>query len=162
MKKFGILSDTHVQTLIPEYLSLVEELFQGVDEILHCGDIVSHMVLEELRTIAPVRAVAGNMDPYTLKAELPSVSTFSVEGVEFGMTHGSGGPVGIQERIRKLFRKEIQVILFGHTHYPFNQYIGKTLFFNPGSIVDKRFAPFNSAGIITVNNEIVQGEIIRL
>ena len=41
------------------------------DLILHAGDVVAAPVLEELGRLAPVEAVAGNMDDAELLATLP-------------------------------------------------------------------------------------------
>ena len=55
--RLGILSDTH-NLLRGEVLSVLE----GVDCILHAGDICRPDILEKLETIAPVYAVRGNAD----------------------------------------------------------------------------------------------------
>ncbi|RUM87908.1 MAG: YfcE family phosphodiesterase, partial [Thermodesulfatator sp.] len=55
--KTGIISDTH--GTLPEK---VLDIFQGVDLILHAGDIGSLHIIKELGSIAPVKAVHGNMD----------------------------------------------------------------------------------------------------
>ena len=60
--KIGVLSDTHVPHAFPVLPPKVFEVFAGADLILHAGDIVSLDVLTELEAIAPVEAVAGNMD----------------------------------------------------------------------------------------------------
>jgi hypothetical protein len=64
---------------------------------------------------------------------------------------------------KKLLNKlgRLDCIVFGHTHYPVNQKIDGVYFFNPGSAVDKRFAPFRSIGILEVGNEIT-GTIITI
>lgn len=55
--EIGIISDTH-GLVRPE----VYEAFEGVDLILHAGDIGSLDVIIELEPVAPVRAVVGNID----------------------------------------------------------------------------------------------------
>ena len=60
--KVGVISDTHVPAIVPSLPPAVFDIFKGVDLILHAGDIVDLSVLDELRAIAPVEAVAGNMD----------------------------------------------------------------------------------------------------
>ena len=60
--KVGVLSDTHVPTIVSALPPAIYDIFQGVDLILHAGDIVELSVLDDLRAIAPVEAVAGNVD----------------------------------------------------------------------------------------------------
>src|SRR5258705_84901 len=61
------LSDTHVLGLISDTHGLVRpgvhDALTGVELILHAGDVGGSTILDELRLIAPVRAVFGNTDP---------------------------------------------------------------------------------------------------
>ncbi|HTZ11350.1 MAG TPA: metallophosphoesterase family protein, partial [Candidatus Margulisiibacteriota bacterium] len=54
------------------------------------------------------------------------------------------------------------VIIFGHSHSPLNEKIGNTLYFNPGSATDKIFAPYNSYGVIEVNESGIKAKIVRI
>ncbi|MGI6097446.1 MAG: metallophosphoesterase family protein [Dethiobacteria bacterium] len=65
--KVGVLSDTHIPTRARALPSRIYEIFADVDMILHAGDIADESVLEELKTLAPIEAVAGNTDSYQLK-----------------------------------------------------------------------------------------------
>jgi len=110
-------------------------------------------VLEGLREIVEVKAVYGNMDSGELKRMLPDKRTIDVAGRQIGLFHGSGGPWGMAERVRPLFG-DIDVIIFGHSHLSFNEYIRGTLMFNPGRARD-------SFGILTIEKEI-EAEIVRV
>src|SRR5450756_361129 len=82
---YGILSDTHGR--LP---ASVSEAFDGVQRIFHCGDVGAQAILNELMLIAPVTAVAGNMDPWPLSGALPDTV---VDRAEFGvvaMAHTAG------------------------------------------------------------------------
>ena len=72
--RIGVLSDTHIPTrarcLPPEIFTV----FKNVELILHAGDLVDPLVLSELETLAPVQAVAGNMDPPGLQSCLAGKS----------------------------------------------------------------------------------------
>jgi putative phosphoesterase len=65
-KLIGVISDTH-GLLRPEAVAAL----QGVDLILHAGDVGSAEVLETLKDIAPVVAVRGNNDRGAWANELP-------------------------------------------------------------------------------------------
>jgi len=56
-------------------------------------------------------------------------------------------------RMRKEF-EGVDVIVFGHSHKPFNQIINGILMFNPGSPTDKIFTNTNSFGILELNKKI--------
>ncbi len=159
--KIAVLSDTHIPTVA---LNLPEKLMKaihGVNMILHAGDICSHDLLIELSTIAPVKAVAGNMDTATLGHILPKKLTLNLEGHKIGLIHGFGPPDGMVNRIKKEFNK-VSCVVFGHTHQPMNKLVDKVLFFNPGSSTDKRFAEHNTFGMLEVTADSVKGSIINL
>ena len=150
--KIGVISDTHAQNIDDIPSSLIDEL-EKLDLVIHAGDITERDVLEGLREIGEVKAVHGNMDSNELKRMLPDRRTLDIEGKQIGVCHGSGGPWGIAERVRSLFG-EVDVIIFGHSHLPCNEYIRGTLMFNPGRTRD-------SFGILTIEKEI-KAEIIKL
>ena len=150
--KIGVISDTHAQTIEDIPLAIMEAL-EDVDFIIHAGDITERAVLEGFREIGEVKAVYGNMDSGELKRMLPDKRIIDVEGRQVGLAHGSGGPWGMEERVRLLFG-EVDVIIFGHSHLSFNEYIRGTLMFNPGRARD-------SFGILTIEKEI-KAEILRV
>ena len=132
--------------------SSIVDALEKVDLIIHAGDITERAVLEGLREIGEVKAVHGNMDSAELKRMLPDRRTIDIEGRQIGICHGSGGPWGIAERVRLLFG-EVDVVIFGHSHLSFNEYIRGTLMFNPGRARD-------SFGIVTIEKEI-KAEMIK-
>ena len=158
--RIGVLSDTHIPVAAREIPGKVLELLGGVDLIVHAGDILQLTVLEELRELAEVRAVHGNMDTHSVREKLPEMDTFEVQGFKIGIIHGSGPHYGIESRIRERFN-QVDVIIYGHSHLPKSEIIDGVLFFNPGSPTDKIFAPYNSFGILTIDKEI-KGKIIRI
>jgi putative phosphoesterase len=149
--KIGVISDTHVQTIEDVPPSILKAL-EDVDLIIHAGDFTERAVLEGLRELGEVKAVHGNMDSGELKRMLPDRRTIDIGGKQIGLVHGSGGPWGIAERVRPLFG-EVDVIIFGHSHLSFNDYVRGTLMFNPGRARD-------SFGILTIDKEI-KAEILR-
>ena len=158
--KVGVLSDTHVPGAASALPPAVFEIFKDVDLILHAGDIVELSVLDELRAIAPVEAVAGNMDGAEAHRRLPERKVLSLGRFSVGLTHGKYRIDRQHEMIRKEFGL-IDLIVYGHSHTPFWGAVDGVLFLNPGSPTDKRYAPYNSVAVLRVGEELT-AEIIRL
>jgi len=157
----GVISDTHISGSEKEIPPRVYEIFKRVDLILHAGDLVDLSVLDMLSAIAPVNAVAGNMDLPETKAKLPAKMEIKAGAFTIGLIHGWGAPVGIRERIIKSFPQQTACCVYGHTHHPYNQREDGVLFFNPGSATDTVFSPFRSVGLLKIE-ESIEGEIVRL
>lgn len=158
--KIGVLSDTHVPAIAPSLPAAVFELFKDVDLILHAGDIVELSVLDELRAIAPVEAVAGNMDGGDVHRALPVKKIIPVGKFRIGLIHGKWKLDIQKEMIRKEF-DNVDLIVYGHSHSPFWGMVDGVLFLNPGTPTDKRWAPFNSVAILEAGEELT-AEIIRI
>ncbi len=158
--KVGVLSDTHVPTAAPSLPASVFDIFKGVDLILHAGDIVELSVLDELRAIAPVEAVAGNMDDSEAHLRLPYKKVIPLGRFSVGLIHGKYKMDIQKEMIRKEF-KNVDLIVYGHSHTPFWGRVGDVYFLNPGSPTDKRYAPYNSVALLHIGDEL-SAEIIRL
>ena len=159
--RIGVISDTHIKNKNEALPKVICEEFKNVDMILHAGDLVKISVLDELKKFAEVKAVVGNMDYPEVVSSLPKKELIKIGKFKIGLIHGYGPPEGLIERIRKEFDGQIDAIIFGHSHRPVNELIDNILFFNPGSPTDKIFAPYNSFGIIEINNKI-KAKIITL
>ena len=81
--RLGIISDTH-NLLRPQ----VFDVFKGVDQILHAGDIGELDILAVLESIAPVSAVWGNTDGFEVRARVPERIEVRIEGFDFLLIHG--------------------------------------------------------------------------
>lgn len=158
--KVGVLSDTHMPTIVTALPAVIFELFKGVELILHAGDIVELSVLEELQAIAPVEAVAGNMDGPEVHACLPSKKILTLSRYTVGLIHGKFKIDVQKEMIRKEF-DHVDLIVYGHSHTPFWGNVNGVYMLNPGSPTDKRHAPFNSVAILEAGDEL-KAEIIRI
>lgn len=159
--KIGVISDTHISSNhegVPE--DLLNKL-RGVDLILHAGDLLVLGVLEDLREVAPVEAVAGNMDDPQVKEALPQQRIISLENVRIGLIHGWGSPMGLPERVMGEFAEDVRVVVFGHSHRAYQRRMGEMLLFNPGSARRDLFSPVRSYGLLTIDGEQVEGEILR-
>ena len=150
--RIGVVSDTHA-TSFDQLPDRILTALAEVDLIVHTGDFVTRDVLDGLKKLGEVKAVRGNMDSGELKRILPEKELLIIEGKRIGITHGSGPPYGIDDRVGKVF-EEVDIIVYGHSHYSQNELKRGILFFNPGQAR-------NSFGILTVG-EKVEGEIIGL
>jgi putative phosphoesterase len=130
--------------------------------IIHAGDLEQSDVLEWLGRIAPVEAVAGNMDTREVKATLPAKRVLELGGFRIGLVHGWGPPSGVPGRAVGAFAgEEVDLIVFGHTHQPGDLELEGMRLFNPGSPTDRVFSPYRSVGLLTLADEI-ETRIIRL
>ena len=159
--KIGVISDTHIPertTVIPSELS---QIFKDVDLIIHVGDLVCLDVIEQLKKIAPVKAVYGNMDNHEVRRTLPEKEILTIGKFKIGLFHGKGPPNRIVACVKEVFQEKLDLIIFGHSHTPMCEKHEGILFFNPGSPTDTTFAPFRSCGMLEINDEI-KGTIIKL
>ncbi len=125
--RIAILSDTH--GLLRR--DVVAEI-QDCTHILHAGDIVKEMDLDELRLYGAIYAVRGNNDVWQpgLK-DLAGILRFEIAGVSFLMTHDR------YDVPRNL--NGVQVVVFGHSHRYCEEWIDGRLWLNPGSCGRARF-----------------------
>ena len=130
--RIGLISDTHGQLR-----ARVLELFDGVDLILHAGDIGNLGIITELEAIAPVHAVHGNTDDSAIAARFGESVELEIDGIRIAMTHGHrlGSPTA--PGLRRMF-PAADVIVYGHTHVQrIDQ--GRPLVINPGAAGPARF-----------------------
>lgn len=149
-----VLADTHIRrgssrTLPPR----VRELADAADHILHAGDVVVADVLEDLRGHAPVHAVLGNNDR-ELIGELPETVELDLAGVRVAMVHDSGATRGRTARLRRRF-PDADVVVFGHSHIPWDTADGGQVLFNPGSPTERRRQPHHTAGVLRLDDGVI-------
>ena len=159
IKKIGVISDTHIPVRADRIPQKVFEIFKDVDIILHAGDLAQPEVIDELKKIAPVVAVRGNMDKF--ESTLPEKIIIHINNkFKIGLYHGEGSPDDLNQRIISYFT-DVNCIVFGHTHHSFNEVVNNVLLFNPGSACDTVFTDINSIGILHINEKI-RGEILKI
>ena len=160
--RIGIISDTH----IPDFRQLPESIWQhfaDVELIIHAGDLSILRVIAELETIAPVVAVQGNVEGDEVVKKLPVKREIVVGHCRIGIVHILGDSRNRARVARQEF-PNARVVVFGHSHIPWNQEYNGLLLFNPGSATDRRRQPRCSIGMLYMDDEAgsVQGEIIWL
>lgn len=153
-RQFGLISDTH-GLLRPG----VHEALSGVALILHAGDVGGSGILDELRLIAPVRAVFGNTDPAG-DPELADEILMNVEGVSVHVSHGH--EVGSPTPERLADRYDADVVVYGHTHRPLVTKLGGRLFVNPGAAGPRRFNLVPSVARLTISGGNAEVEIVEI
>lgn len=157
--KIGVISDTHIRSSAKLLPNIIHEVFEGVDMILHAGDILIEEVIIELETIAPVYAVAGNNDGYDMLDKYRTKKIIEVNGKRIGLTHGSSRGRTYMNAYAEFAGEKLDCVVYGHSHKPHSEVIDGVLFFNPGSPTSRRFEPRYSLGILYVDKDI-KGEII--
>jgi putative phosphoesterase len=152
--KIGVISDTH-NYFDPQ----IPVLFAGVKHILHAGDIGLPWVILELEQIAPVTAVLGNNDAGLSYQE---TEVIKLAHRKFLIHHIVDVNRPSETVSRQITRERPDVVVFGHSHKPFNQVMGKTLYFNPGYAGKPRFGDPRSIAILHCGTEEIRPEFINL
>jgi putative phosphoesterase len=149
--RIGVVADTHHPEFLPDLPERLFELLEGVELILHAGDVGGRETLERLARIAPVQAVRGDHDRGL--TELPSERVLEADGRRIALVHGNRtrlieepvtfvGTVtlgylwptpGLDRWLRARF-PDADVIVHGHTHEPRLRRVGGTVIFNPGAV----------------------------
>lgn len=149
--KIAIISDTH-GLLRPEALTAIE----GVELILHGGDIGSADILSQLAQIAPVHAVRGNNDlnlPWA--TDLPDHLTLNLNGWPTLLTHDIADVPALLESLTRL-------IITGHSHKPLIEWRGDRLYLNPGSAGRRRFKLPVTLALLDIHAEALEPQLIHL
>jgi putative phosphoesterase len=166
--RVGVISDTHIhnEAELETLKRIFKDYFSDIDLLLHAGDLVDLSVYNWLNQQVDTVAVRGNMDHPDVLKTLPEIRVIEAGGFRIGLAHGQGSPNGLVERIKGKFelagnKGKLDCIVHGHTHWAVNKIIDDTLFFNPGSPTDTRFAPYNSVGFLEIGKKI-EGTIKRM
>jgi putative phosphoesterase len=149
--RIGVLSDTH-GLLRPEVLPALE----GVDHILHAGDVGDPAILAALRTVAPFTAIRGNIDRTGLCAALPAIELVELAGTSFYMLHD------VKQLDLDPAAAGIAVVVSGHSHKPLIEHRRGVLYLNPGSAGPRRFSLPITLAMVTLCKSAPHAKIIDL
>jgi putative phosphoesterase len=150
----GLISDTH-GLVRPEVFGALE----GVELILHAGDVGGHEILVELGAIAPVRAVYGNCDSPG-EPGLAATIGLRIEGMTIHVSHGH--ELGRPTAEKLLRRYDADILVYGHTHLPLIERSGSRLVVNPGGAGPRRFDLKPSVAKLTIENGRADVQVIWL
>jgi uncharacterized protein len=151
MHYIGVISDTH-GLLRPQAV----EALRGSSLIIHAGDVGVPEILDELRRIAPVFAVRGNVDRGAWANDLPETEIVEVEN-------------GLLYVLHDIAALELdppsagfRAVIYGHSHQPTSETRDGVLYFNPGSAGPRRFSLPITIGRLTLSGDALAAEIIEL
>ena len=154
----GVVSDTHGY-LDPRAVPLL----QGVDHILHAGDIGDAAIIDRLAAIAPVTTVRGNNDKSGPESLFPEDATLELEDCLVYLTHQVKLPRDENDpKLRPFLEMGATVVVSGHSHMPLQRRLGPVLFFNPGAAGKRRFKLLPSIGTLTLEDGRAEGALIPL
>jgi putative phosphoesterase len=160
--RLAVISDTHLPRGIRAIPAACLQRLAEADAILHAGDFTSSAILAELEGLGkPLHAVHGNVDDAVLRARLPEQRLVIAGGARIGMVHDAGPAQGRLARMRKRF-PTAQAVVYGHSHIPLHEEQDGFQIFNPGSPTDRRRQPTHTMGMATVQDGLVDFELIVL
>ena len=147
----GVIADTH-GFLLPAAIKALK----GVDLIVHAGDIGNTEVLDNLKSIAPVFAVKGNMDMTKGLRELPETEVIEVGDVLLYAIHN----------IHRLdivpSKAGFSAVIFGHLHCPSVSEQSGVLFLNPGSAAQPRRNYPATLALLHVSGNSIKTQIVDI
>lgn len=147
--KIALISDTHIPESLDRLPDTLMSHLDGVDAILHAGDIVSNDVLKTLAAIAPTTAVAGNMDPPEVAGKLSDKELVALNGRLIGLKHGhqahqlqshyigkpyDGPEMELFFQLMSSQLPQAEIIVFGHFHRAVITQWNSIMFINPGAV----------------------------
>lgn len=147
----SVISDTHC-LLRPEAI----EALRGSELILHAGDVGAPEILEQLREVAPVTAVRGNVDTQQWARRLPQTEVVEIGGISIYMLHN------LDDLDLKPEAAGFHVVVYGHSHQPKIEEKNGVMYFNPGSAGPRRFHLPVSVGKLVIKDGEIHGELVEL
>ncbi len=147
----GVISDTH-GLLRPDAIAAL----RGSDHIIHAGDIGAPEILGELRKLAPVAAIRGNVDRAPWARKLPATEVVEIGGVSIYILHN------LKELDLKPEAAGFAAVISGHSHMPGQETKNGVLYFNPGSAGPRRFRLPITVGRLLIEGSAIHGEILPL
>nr|WP_288453046.1 metallophosphoesterase family protein [uncultured Pseudomonas sp.] len=149
--KIGLIADTH-GLLRPQALAALE----GVDHLIHAGDIGGPQILAELERIAPLSVVRGNNDGDAWADGIPEHLTLRFGAISLYVLHD------LKQLAIDPKAEGIDVVIAGHSHKPLHDVRDGVLYLNPGSAGPQRFKLPIGVAILHIDGGGVHAEMITL
>lgn len=149
--RIGIISDTH-GLLRPE----AQQALAGVKLIIHAGDVGAPEILTQLKLIAPVFAVRGNVDTQPWAQELPLTSAVEIAGFNFYVLHN------LRDLDLKPQAAGFHALISGHTHQAEQRCDSGVLYLNPGSAGPRRFHLPITLALLEIGRKPWKVEMVHL
>jgi uncharacterized protein len=151
VRVIGVISDTH-GLLRPEAV----DALNGVELILHAGDIGGEHIINKLKTIAPVIAVRGNNDRDDWAKDLPETTIVAAGSIRIYMLHDK------KQLDIDPADAGFKVVISGHSHKPSIEHKSGVLYLNPGSAGRRRFKLPITLAILEIEGENVSAKLVHL
>lgn len=151
MAEIGVISDTH-GLLRPQAV----QALQGVEMILHAGDVGSPEILAALRQLAPLRAVRGNTDRGDWARALPLTEAVEAGQAWLYLLHD------LAQLDLDPAAAGFAAVISGHSHRPLIERRNGVLYLNPGSAGPRRFHLPVTLARLRVEPADIQAQIIEL
>jgi uncharacterized protein len=136
-----LLADTHLPRRAKDLPDAVWAEVERADVVVHAGDWVEVDLLDRLEARSRrVLACWGNNDGSDLRQRLPEVARAELAGVRVAVVHETGGREGRDARMRAAY-PDTDLLVFGHSHIPWDTSHHGLRLLNPGSPTDRRRQP---------------------
>src|SRR2546430_535556 len=149
--RIGIISDTHGLLR-----SEAVELLRGSEHIIHAGDIGAPEIIPELRKIAPVTAIRGNVDTQAWAQSFAETEVVELGGLDIYILHDVNA-IDLNPKAAGF-----AAVISGHSHKPKQEIKDGVLYFNPGSAGPRRFNLPISIGRLKIVDGKVSGDILQI
>ncbi|MDX2564487.1 YfcE family phosphodiesterase [Streptomyces sp. TX20-6-3] len=147
-----LTSDTHLPVRAASLPAALMAAVDDADAVVHAGDWIDEATLDLLESRSRrLIGVYGNNDGPELRLRLPEVAHADLEGVRFGVVHETGPAAGRERRCAARF-PDLDVLVFGHSHIPWDTTAGSLRLLNPGSPTDRRRQPSCTFMTLTVED----------
>ncbi len=167
--KIGLISDTHMPGTIKALWPQVFEAFEGVDAILHAGDLHTLEIVDRLSELAPTWVAAGNGDVGITDERLRDTWMLPFEDLHIGMIHQFPSPVRksgqyLSDYVDRHFVAPPHVMIYGHTHLESIHHVDNLICINPGSptLPQNQSLRFGTIGLLDITGSTLTATILQL
>ncbi|MBT2449751.1 YfcE family phosphodiesterase [Streptomyces sp. ISL-43] len=146
-----LTSDTQVPARAKRLPEALLAAVDAADAVIHAGDWTDEATLDLLESRSRLLiGVYGNIDGPAMRRRLPEVARAELGGLRFAVVHETGPAAGRERRCAARF-PDVDVLVFGHSHIPWDSTApGGLRLLNPGSPTDRRRQPHHTFLTLTL------------